>query len=226
MNKIVILPILAALIFMSAQLNISAKTENHTFQDFLNLFPKKEFPFAVSIQDLEQRAIEGVQNDAIAHKSVVKNEVSIMSAFIPVIRAPQKTNNLGDGIFMVSERGTNLYLPIARLEHKDFFIVCVGEFFMEKASMSKYLLSIFDKSGKHILTHLVAAHQGDVLESFVLDKDLSVTFKSYVVKKITKHKMTYTYKNSKKENIYDWVNIELLEKNKDKTPSKSTKTDL
>ena len=114
-----------------------------------------------------------------------------------------------DRVF-TAERGYDLYRPLAKIETPDFYIVSFSKHFLGRSYMSEYYLSIFDKSGKHLLTTPFANYFGshrryDVTE-VVLKKNFDLVFKFYVRANENSRKLKFKQKETR--NLLDLITIE------------------
>jgi hypothetical protein len=215
MKKIIFFPISLALFFVAARAYESTTPQETTFEEFLKLFPKEGLPFEISLKALkkEYKAYEipfEFDEQVLARK--------VMAKFIPTVRPPHVWKNEITGKEEVSlsgtERGTTFYKPFAKIETEHFYIACNGHFLMSKANMSRYSLYIFDKKGKFLLETCIARHDGSIIETGRLDKNLNLFLESYKVKKENGKIVRTDLVGKTQQNLYDLLAIEQAEKDK------------
>lgn len=205
---------LLAIVFVGAKTREATIITTANFEQFLGCFKTQTLPYEITLKSLEEEAKKEIIPEG---DSLMRHIEPILAQYIPMRfsqifkNEAEKTASKGNfNIGFNAERGYNLYRPLTKIETPDFYIVSFSKHFLGHSHRSEYYLSIFDKTGKHLLTTPFANYFGlerkyDATE-VVLKKNLDIVFKFYVRADENSRKLKFKQKEVK--NLLDLITIE------------------
>ena len=214
MKKISAIPMLLAIVLVGAKARQAAIVETVSFEQFLSCFKTQQLPYKITLKSLEEEAKKEI---VPGEESLMRHIEPILAQYIPMKFSQRfkkeaekiEFNGNPNRTFSV-ERGYDLYRPLAKIETPDFYIVSFSKHFLGYSYMSEYYLSIFDKSGKHLLTtpfaNYFGSHRRYDATEVVLKKNFDLVFKFYVRANENSRKLKFKQKETR--NLLDLITIE------------------
>jgi hypothetical protein len=144
------------------------------FDAFLAAFPDASFPYVISEKDLQER-LEKAVKDRNGERSteaepIAKQLEYRLRKFLPGVRKYDKFSRNPVDIEPVAKLSTGIHYAVIYSTNRGFV-----------TAYKSYHIALFDLTGKHQGTHLLASLKPEEVVSAVLNKDLQVTAKTFNV---------------------------------------------
>ena len=164
-----------AIIFLAFHTRETTAKQDMSFAAFLQLFPKKNLPFDISLKQM----VKIIKNKPEIYQDSAETQ-NINSIFKKYLPNSVQGNETSKDEYAVANRGFFVNSPVAQIRLKEHYLIFYSRSFMAHSSNCQYYLTVLDKNGQHLLTETFASHGYNGYFEAYLDKNLNIFKNRYV----------------------------------------------